>query len=134
MKRIFLIVLGVISFLLVGCSNSNIVEIREKMFIQQCNDIYINPSQYQGKIIQLEGIYDEFQTDGKISRLIYRRSPGCCGDDGMVGFLFTYSGEMPRPNDWIKVSGTIDAVNNNVIMNITQLEILELRGAEFVTN
>jgi len=41
---------------------------------------------------------------------------------------------MPRPNDWIKVSGTIDAVNNNVIMNITQLEILELRGAEFVTN
>lgn len=126
--------LGVISSLLIGCSNSNIVEIREKMFIQQCNDIYINPEQYQGKIIQMEGIYDEFQADGNVSRLIYRRSPGCCGDDGMVGFLFIYSGEMPKPNDWIKVSGTIDTVNNTVIMNIAQLEILKLRGAEFVAN
>ncbi|NPV89630.1 MAG: hypothetical protein HPY50_02485 [Firmicutes bacterium] len=116
------------------------VEIREKMFIQQCDDIYMNPADYKDKIIKLEGMYQEYvnKNEEKTYRYIYRRTPGCCGADGEAGFQFTYNGKTPKPNDWIKVAGTIEVVKDstgyeNVILHLTELEVSDKRGAEFVT-
>ena len=39
---------------------NNVIEIKERMFINQCNDVYLNPDDYRGKLIKLEGIYDGF--------------------------------------------------------------------------
>ena len=111
------------------------------MFVQQCNDIYVNPGEYKDKIIKLEGMYEAYpdKNTGKTYHIIYRKTPGCCGADGQAGFQFAYNGKMPKPNDWIKVAGTIELVksndgNDNIILHLIELEILDKRGAEFVFN
>jgi uncharacterized membrane protein YcgQ (UPF0703/DUF1980 family) len=49
-----------------------IIEIRERMFIQQCNDIYLNPEDYEGRTIKLEGIYDEYTVEDEVLRFVFR--------------------------------------------------------------
>ena len=39
---------------------SQITEITEKMFIEQVNDVYLNPDDYLGKPLKLEGVYESF--------------------------------------------------------------------------
>lgn len=117
-----------------------VFEIREKMFISQCSDIYLNSDDYKNKTIKLEGIYDEY-TDPETNKTYYfiiRRAPGCCGDDGAVGFEILYDGETPELNDWIEVVGTIEMIERNgsehVALRLSKLTILDERGAEFVSN
>lgn len=121
--------------------NGKIFEIREKMFITQCNDIYINPEDYKEKTIKLSGVYDEYIDDesGQVYHYVIRYGPGCCGNDGVAGFEFFYDGDMPEPDDWIEAVGTIEIVDNSVgyqdiIMDLFKITILEERGAEYVVN
>ena len=47
-----------------------------------------------------------------------------------------FDGELPKDNDWIKVTGKPELVKNgdfnDLYLNVTKLEVLEKRGAEFV--
>lgn len=118
-------------------SSGKVVEIKEKMFIQQCNDIYTNPNDYKGKTIQVEGMYDSYTDEktGKTRHAVIRKSPGCCGSDGVVGFEFSYDEQMPNLNEWIKVTGTLEVEESeNIILHLSKLEVLKIRGKEFVTN
>lgn len=117
-----------------------VLEIREKMFIAQCNDVYLNPQEYMGKAIKLEGIYDKY-TDvegGKAYNYVIRYGPGCCGNDGTAGFEFLYDGDLPELGDWIEAIGTVETVTENdyeyVVLRLSSLRVLTTRGAEFVTN
>jgi uncharacterized membrane protein YcgQ (UPF0703/DUF1980 family) len=118
---------------------AKVIEIKEKMFIQQCDDIYTNPDEYEDKVIKLEGIYEEYKdtNSGKTYHIIYRKTPGCCGSDGQIGFQFSYNGKMPKPNDWIKVVGTIKAIkdtdgNKDIILHLSELQVSDKRGTELV--
>ncbi|WP_010243921.1 TIGR03943 family putative permease subunit [Acetivibrio cellulolyticus] len=118
-------------------SSGNVVKISERFFIQQCNDIYTNLNDYKGKTIQLEGMYDSYTDEetGKTRHAVIRKSPGCCGNDGVVGFEFSYDGQMPKLNEWIKVTGTLEVEESeDIILHLSKLEVLEIRGKEFVTN
>lgn len=116
----------------------NVLEIGEKMFLTQINDIYNNFELYQDKTIIVEGMYALFYApDGAVeSPGVYRRGPGCCGNDGWGGFMLRYDGELPAENDWIRVTGTPELVKDgyyaNLYLNVSSLEIKEERGAEFV--
>ncbi|MDR1509190.1 MAG: metal ABC transporter permease [Synergistaceae bacterium] len=44
-------------------SAESVFEIREKMFIEQTNDVYLNPDEYMGKTIRLEGIFGIVETE-----------------------------------------------------------------------
>lgn len=122
-------------------ASDKILEIKDKMFIAQCNDIYLNPDDYKGRTVKLEGIYDEY-TDtesGKTYHYIIRYGPGCCGNDGVAGFEFFYDGNIPEPNDWIEVLGTIEIVDRDdgyqsVVIHLSKITVLEERGEEFVYN
>jgi uncharacterized membrane protein YcgQ (UPF0703/DUF1980 family) len=118
-----------------------VFEIGEKFFIQQCNDIYYNPQSYEGTVVRLEGMYDEYfdEYNGGMSHAVYRNGPGCCGNDGVAGFVFEYSGDFPAQNDWIEVTGvvkleTYDDGFTNVILKATEVDVKTERGAEFVSN
>jgi len=117
-----------------------VVEITEKMFIAQCNDVYLNPDDYQGKAIRLEGIYSTYMDfeSGNTYHYVMRYGPGCCGNDGSAGFEFLYDGEMPKLNDWIEVVGTAEKVKENdteyIVLMASEVTVLEERGAEFVSN
>ncbi|KUO72494.1 MAG: hypothetical protein APF77_11960 [Clostridia bacterium BRH_c25] len=115
-----------------------IVEIKEKMFITQINDIYLNPDDYMGKKIKLEGFHTIVEVDGETVHGVIRNGPGCCGNDGVAGFEFVWDGEYPKDNDWLSVTGYLEIVNEDGIdymhLNATELEVLAERGTEFVVN
>jgi uncharacterized membrane protein YcgQ (UPF0703/DUF1980 family) len=118
------------------------VEIRDKFFIQQCNDIYLNPTEYMGRTVKLEGIYDEFKDDesGLVERFVIRYGPGCCGNDGVAGFEFFYDGSTaPKQDDWVEVTGTVDMKRGDdgeeyLVLAPSELKVMAKRGQEFVEN
>lgn len=121
-------------------SDSGVFEIKEKMFIAQCNDIYLNPDDYKNKTIKLEGMYDESidQKTKQTYHYVIRNGPGCCGNDGVAGFEILYDGKPPKRNDWIEVIGKVEIIEENgneyVVLRLSKLTVLDKRGAEFVTN
>jgi len=119
-------------------SEEDIVEIKEKMFIAQINDIYLNPDDYKGKKIRLEGFHDIVEADGETVHGVIRNGPGCCGNDGVAGFEFVWDGEYPKENEWLRVTGYIEIINEDgydyLYLKATEVEVLEERGAEFVTD
>ncbi len=119
--------------------NKNIIEIREKMFIAQIEDIYYNIEDFKDEYIKIEGMYSVVEPEeGDIGKVhfVYRNAPGCCGNDGWAGFMLNYDGEYPNTNDWIQVVGTPEIVKNGVYedlyLNVISIEVMEERGAEFV--
>ncbi|WFA08936.1 hypothetical protein [Tissierella sp. Yu-01] len=119
--------------------DSEIIEINEKVFLAQIDDIYYNYEDYKDKTIKLEGMYGVFYSwDGESSAsVVYRNGPGCCGNDGWGGFLLNYDGEYPSENDWIEVIGKPELVANDEFMdlylNVISIKVMEVRGAEFVS-
>ncbi|MDR0455596.1 MAG: hypothetical protein LBH20_02800, partial [Treponema sp.] len=57
-------------------SKKGVVEIGEKMFIAQVNDIYLNAKDYMGKTIKLEGM---FKCEDPYNFVVRYGFGGCCG-------------------------------------------------------
>ena len=120
-------------------ADTTVLEIGEKMFLTQINDIYYNFDDYKDKTIIVEGMYALFYSwdeDQKVP-VVYRNGPGCCGNDGWGGFLLKYDGQFPNENDWICVTGTPELETTesgymNLNLNVTSIEVKTERGAEFV--
>lgn len=120
--------------------DSDILEISEKMFLTQLNDIYYNFDEYKNKTIIIEGMYASFTTRDGTSKVpvVYRYGPGCCDNDGWGGFLLKYEGQLPQEKDWIRVTGTPELVKTpdgytNLVLNVISIEIKTHRGKELVT-
>lgn len=112
--------------------------IGEKMFITQIEEIYYNFESYKDKKIVVEGMYTLFYDENGIKNkpVVYRKAPGCCGNDGWAGFYLNYDGEYPEDNDWIKVTGTLELIQIgqffDLCLNVEEIKVLEQRGEEFV--
>ncbi|MDR1875726.1 MAG: hypothetical protein LBQ90_12035 [Synergistaceae bacterium] len=144
----FLVALAVLAFTVSAgrrasaAGDSKIFEIREKMFIEQCNDIYLNPDDYAGRRIKLEGIYEENvdEESGEIFRYVFRYGPGCCGNDGVAGFeCVVEPGALPKRGDWVEAIGTVEVGQDAdgldyVVLKPSRLTVMEKRGAEYVNN
>jgi uncharacterized membrane protein YcgQ (UPF0703/DUF1980 family) len=119
------------------------VEIKEKMFIAQVNDVYLNPEDYLGKTIKLEGLYKEEEGDDKTYCFVIRYGPGCCGYDGNAGFEVAWEKEKAAPypdvNSWVEAAGVLksykegDGYINYLYLDLASLNVLDRRGAEFVS-
>jgi uncharacterized membrane protein YcgQ (UPF0703/DUF1980 family) len=116
------------------------IVLKDKLFIAQCNDIYLNPDEYMGKTIRWEGIYTEATNPetNQTFKFVIRYGPGCCGNDGTAGFEILYDGEPPKINDWVEASGKIEMIEENgeefVAIRLSELKVLDVRGQEFVSN
>lgn len=119
-------------------NDSDVIEIKEKMFIAQTNDIYINPEDYLGKTIRYEGIFDSYYYEEADMTYYYviRYGPGCCGFDANAGFEVAWSGDYPDKNDWVEVTGVLEEYeedgNKYLRLNVSSLTVLDTRGAEYV--
>lgn len=119
-------------------TSSDVLEISEKMFLTQINDIYYNFDTYKDKTIIVEGMYTLLYSWDGSERIpgVYRRGPGCCGNDGWGGFFLKYDGELPEENDWVRVTGIPELEVGesfiNLYLNVISMEVKEERGAEFV--
>ena len=124
------------------------VVIGEKVFIGQVNDIYRNRKDYLGKTIRLEGLFRYGKVGEKTFYYVIRKAPGCCGDDGQVGFEVYLSQPQtistadqktthPEMDDWVEAQGELKRYEKNghyyLYLALSDLKVLEERGAEFVS-
>ena len=140
-----------VSFFMTGCSGAketgaaakNVVEINEKMFIAQVNDVYLNADEYLGKTIKLEGIFkrEQYFDAEDPYFFVIRYGPGCCGYDGNVGFEIKWDKHnmQPYPADesWVEATGELKFYEENgyskyLYLDLSSLAVLNRRGAEVV--
>lgn len=126
-----------------GYENVEVIEIGERFFIQQCDDVFFNPESYAGKALRLQGIYqqEQYGEEEAPTHYVIRRTPGCCGDDGMAGFRVQADADTlqwPQPDDWVEVTGLVvlEEVDGytDVYLQIIRIEVLPERGEEFVNS
>jgi hypothetical protein len=132
------------------------LEIREKMFIAQTNDVYLNPEDYLGKTIKLEGLFkiDQYVGAEKEYCFVLRYGPGCCGNDGSAGFEVAWGSPQayagpetvntlpsgpayPVVDAWVEAVGVLDTYEEDgypyIYLDLLSLTEKEDRGAEFVS-
>lgn len=115
------------------------VDITEKMFVAQINDIYLNPQNYLGKTIRLEGMFKSTAnlSTGDSYRFVYRNGPGCCGTDTMPGFEVKGDGNYPEDNAWVRATGVLEEYEENgkpyFQLRLKELKVLDKRGLETVS-
>jgi uncharacterized membrane protein YcgQ (UPF0703/DUF1980 family) len=117
---------------------SEVIEIKDKLFVAQSNDIYYNAEDYLGKTITYEGIFDAYEAPGgEFFYSVIRYGPGCCGIDANPGFEVGWSGGYPEPDDWVKVTGILEAYEEDgykyLRLALTGYEVMPERGQENVT-
>jgi len=84
--------------------------LKDRLFVQQVQDIYLNPRNYTDKIVQIEGFFEKYIDENNRERYeIYRKTAGCCGNDGRAGFEFVYKKEKLKFNmyEWISVEALV---------------------------
>jgi len=150
MNKDFLLLKGFIIFILfltISCSkksnNDEVIEIKEKMFISQVNDVYLNTEDYLGKKIKIEGIFtvDNYYTRTEPYRFVLRYGPGCCGNDGNVGFEVAWpknsKKSYPEEKSWVQAVGELKSYTEEdyqyFYLDLASLDVLTTRGAEFVS-
>ena len=119
--------------------DGDVVEINEKLFIAQTNDIYINTEDYLGKTIKYEGIFKSYYWEEANATYYYiiRYGPGCCGYDGEAGFEVIWDGQWPQEDDWCEAIGILEAYEENGMkylrLSLASLTVKDERGAEYVS-
>ncbi len=123
--------------------NSEPVEINERVFISLINDIYINSEEYEGRTIKLEGIFKTEQLTEEETPycFVIRYGPGCCGYDGNAGFEVAWKNKekpsYPANDSWVEATGVLKKYSEYemeyLYLDLTSLNVLNTRGAEYVT-
>jgi uncharacterized membrane protein YcgQ (UPF0703/DUF1980 family) len=121
-----------------------VLEIKEKLFIAQTNDIYLNPEEYMGRQIKLQGIFktDTYTGGGVPYCFVLRYGPGCCGYDGTAGFEVKwpagFEAGYPKEDDWVEAVGVLDSYDEDgypyIYLSLKSLNVMDTRGAETVLN
>ena len=149
-KNKLVIIAGILaitaSFSAISCTKpkaelTGTVKIGEKMFISQVNDVYLNTEDYLGKTIKLEGIFKQEQGYEKSYCFVLRYGPGCCGNDGNVGFEVAWADEKaqsyPAIDSWVEATGVLktyeeDGYDQYLYLDLSSLNVKNKRGAETV--
>jgi uncharacterized membrane protein YcgQ (UPF0703/DUF1980 family) len=119
------------------------IEIKEKMFIAQTNDVYLNQDDYLGKTIKLQVLFKAAEYGDRSAYFVLRYGPGCCGSDGQAGFEVMWdnatasAGPYPQVDDWVEAVGTLKSYVEDdfpyLYIALSSLNILPTRGSEVVT-
>lgn len=117
------------------------VDVREKMFLTQMTELFINTQDYIGKTVALEGMFDIYTdaNSGVTYYTVYRKSPGCCGNDGYTGIEVVWddpAATYPALNDWVRAVGVLDQYEEDgapyMRLHLLSLDVKAERGLEFV--
>jgi uncharacterized membrane protein YcgQ (UPF0703/DUF1980 family) len=125
-------------------ANKPLLEIKEKLFIAQTNDIYLNPDEYMGRRIKLQGMFKTDYYTGSVEPycFVLRYGPGCCSYDGTAGFEIKWPDNngtpYPAEDDWVEAVGVLDSYEEDgypyIYLALTSLTVMDERGAETVLN
>jgi len=142
------VALIIVLFFTASCARAagkkdDVIEIKEKMFISQVNDVYLNVDDYIGKTIKLEGLFFMEYADTRAEPycFVIRYGPGCCGYDGNAGFEVAWTDNLkisyPEKNSWVQATGELKTYKYEnyqfLYLDLISLNVLNKRGAEYVT-
>ena len=129
-------------------TTSGPIDVRENMFITQINDINLNYKTYLGRDVKIQGMFKHLSWDGKDYYYVFRKTPGCCGDDGEIGFELSWDPNFqgtkttddgrtyPKQNDWVEVQGKLSNYEKSgfpfLYLALSDINVMDNRGAEFV--
>jgi len=121
----------------------NVVEITERMFVMQIEDIYANPKDYLGKTIKLEGIFRIDRDNEEEDRIYYTVTRGimdyCCSPEvwGRTGLEIYWDKEYPEDYEWVEAVGVLESYEEDgqkyLHIHLTSLTVLSEWGLEYVT-
>jgi len=140
---LLIIILVAISFL-GGCSDDesdvDVYDIEERFFSTQIDFIMRNADEYVGRTVRFEGMFHSFYLAefGGAYHEVTRRVWGCCGEDGLVGFLVDIGDFTPLDdNAWVEVVGVFEIFEVETIpfLRVVAQSLTEMdeRGLEVVT-
>jgi uncharacterized membrane protein YcgQ (UPF0703/DUF1980 family) len=125
-------------------SDKPTLEIKEKLFIAQTNEVYLNPEDYMGRRIKLEGLFktDTYVGNAEPYRFVLRYGPGCCGYHGSAGFEVcwpeSHEAAYPSEDDWVEAVGVLDSYEEDgypyLYIALETLNVLDERGVERVVH
>jgi len=122
-------------------ASGEVIEIKEKLFVAQTNDVYNNTGDYLGKTLKYEGIFSVYQSPetGTKYYSVIRYGPGCCGIDANCGFEVIWPDgqtNYPDQDDWVEATGVLEEYQEDgytfLRLALTSLEPLAVRGEEYV--
>ena len=123
-----------------AAETAKVIEIKEKMFLAQVNDVYLNAEDYIGKTLKLEGLFKNADYGDSFRYFVIRYGPGCCGFDGNAGFEVLWDTEKkqyPKEDDWVEASGVLQRYEEDgfpyLYLALHSLNVLEKRGAEVLS-
>jgi hypothetical protein len=125
-----------------GAPETAPLEIKEKMFIAQTNDIYLNAGDYLGRTIKLEGLFKttHYEDMDRNYCFVLRYGPGCCGNDGSAGFEVAWETpekDYPAEDEWVEAVGVLKNYEEDgypyLYLVLSSLTVKQERGAEFVS-
>lgn len=141
MKRriIILVTLVVLGLLLVGCASNgdsdDVIEIGERFFVTQFEDIVLNANRYLGRTIRYEGAFQSFfwEPTGEQLYFALRFTQGCCSDEPIGFELYLDDIEPVADNTWVEITGVLEEYGEGFL----RLQVISLtepaeRGAERV--
>jgi uncharacterized membrane protein YcgQ (UPF0703/DUF1980 family) len=138
LKKIFCGLLILFWCFAYGADKNAVVEIKEKLFVAQSNDIYLNAKNYLGRAIKYEGIFKIYEApdSGQKYYSVIRYGPGCCGIDLNAGFEVRWDKAYPAEDDWVEVTGILEeyteADGKYLRLALSSLKVLPVRGQEYV--
>lgn len=114
--------------------------LKDNYFDTQIADININFDRYEGKTIQIEGMYFQNTPYTFVGRYsLSNLCPTC--PTGYSYFEYEWNGDeelkLEEEKDWIKVIGTLRKGNDGVdyyYIDVASIEIMNERGNDTVTN
>lgn len=85
------------------------IVIKDKGFITDLDKIFDNVSAYEGKSITIEGFVRNVNGNNFSVLRYYDMPHEDHTDEVTVGINVTYDGEMPKDDEWVLVTGTIES-------------------------
>jgi len=136
---IIVVMLIVMVSLLAGCgsggdSDYEVLEIGERFFITQVENILLNAGRYMGRTIRYEGIFTSFDwaAADETFDFVMRFMMGCCSEEP-IGFRVYLDDIEPPPNDtWVEVTGELDRIDGALMLRVISMTEPAERGAELV--
>ena len=150
MKKLLVLMLAVL-LLLSACAEENganieddagisvDLQITERFFVAQTNEIYGNPDRYLGSTIRIEGLFLATTFMDEDFHYVIRFTEGCCTATEPIGFELYLGDFAPPVNDaWVDVIGVLGRHVDDRNFEVLRLEVISLtetteRGAEFVS-
>ena len=137
--RIIVILLLIVCVIVLGMNiyheslkdGDNKYIINEESYLNDSLKLLEHKDDYIGKVVVVSGIYETYTKDDKLYKMIYRKTPGNGGNNGIVVFDISYTGDMElNINDYIKVTGILQSNNDNedddyLIIKASKIEKLE---------